>query len=201
MSITFLVVALCGTAFLAIFALAAIYKPRAHDIDNVILLARKVDPADLETLFDAGAEWKLRQSLTLRAFREAQEGRIRLVREYLRRVVHNTNLIHLWVMREERLLAGKNPEGYNDRDKLIVQAFDLATEIRLYWFGAGLRIWLWVVLRAYRWPRVLIPRVSDLRVQCGVDVIEKYRRLIGLAAVLGAWYGTAYHDRLLEALQ
>jgi hypothetical protein len=200
MSIAIVVAALYGIAFLGAVALATIYKPRAHDIDNVILLARKVDPTDLETLFDPGAEWSLRRSLTIGAFRTAQEDRIRLVREYLRRVVHNTNLIHLWVMREERMLAGKDPKEYTQRDSLIVEAFDLATEIRLYWFGAGFRLWLWMVLRVYRWPSKVIPRVSDLRVQCGVDVIEKYRRLIGLAVVLGAWYGRAYHDRLLESL-
>lgn len=35
---------------------AAVYGPRGHDIDSVILLARKLDLADLEMLLDTGAE-------------------------------------------------------------------------------------------------------------------------------------------------
>ncbi len=200
MSIALLLPILFGVAFLAVAAWTTVYGPRGHDVDNVILLARKFDPSDLEMLLDAGAEWGLRRSLTTQAFRTAQEDRIRLAREYLQRVGHNTEMIQLWVTQENRLLQGKPREEYSERDLLVVEAVRLALELRLYSLAASLRISLWMVLRVYRWPRLLLPRVTDLRVQCGVDVIEKYRRLTELAVALSARYGTNYHDRLLEAL-
>jgi hypothetical protein len=200
MSIALLLPVAFGIVFLAVVALTTVYGPRGHDIDNVILLARKLDPSDLEMLLDAGAEWSLRRSLTTWAFRVTQEDRIRLVREYLQRVGHNAELIQLWVTQENQLLEGKPHEEYTERDLLVVEAVRLALELRLYSIAASLRIWFWMLLRMYRWPRLLLPRVTDLRVQCGVDVIEKYRRLTELAVALSARYGKKYHDRLLEAL-
>ena len=152
-------------------------------------------------LLDAGAEWSLRRSLTSWAFRAAQEDRIRLVREYLQRVSHNAELIQLWVTHDNRsFFEGKAHAEYTERDLLVVEAAQLALELRLYWIAASLRIWFWMVLLVYRWPRMLVPRVTDLRVQCGVDVIVKYRRLTELAVALSARYGKKYQDRLLDAL-
>jgi hypothetical protein len=200
MSIALLLPAVYGIVLLVVVALTTVYRARPHDIDHVILLARKLDPADLEMLLDAGAEWNLRRSLTPWAFRAAQEDRIRLVREYLQRVGHNAALIQLWVMPENQLLEGKAREKYTERDLLVVEAARLALELRLYSIAVSLRIWFWMLFRMYRWPR-LLPRVTDLRVQCGVNVIEKYRRLTELAVALSARYGKKYQDRLHETLQ
>jgi hypothetical protein len=122
-----------------------------------------------------------------------------MVREYLQRVGHNAELIQLWVTQEYQLLEGKPREEYTERDLLVVEAVRLALELRLYSIAASLRIWFWMLLRMCRWP-LLLPRVTDLRVQCGVNVIEKYRRLTELAVALSARYGKKYHDQLLEAL-
>jgi len=191
-----------GIAFFVALVMATVYGPCAHDIDHVILRARKLDPSDLEMLLDAGAEWKLRQSLTILAFRAAQEDRIRLAREYLQRVGHNAGLIQFWIMPENQpLVEGKPREKYTERDSLVAEAFELAMELRLYSIGATVRIGAWLMLKMYRWPQMLIPRVPDLRVQCGVDVIKKYRRLTELAVILSARYGKNYQDQLVEVLQ
>jgi hypothetical protein len=200
MPIAVLIPAACGMALVFLILLTTVYGVRGHDVDRVILLARKLDPSDLEMLLDAAAEWSLRRSLAIGAFRVAQEDRIRLVREYVQRVAHNAALIQLWVMQEKQLLEGKNCEEYTERDLQVIDALDLALELRLYSIGASLRIWFWMVFRVYRWPRMLLPRVTDLRVQCGVNVIEKYRRLTQLAVALSARYGRTYQDRLVEAL-
>ncbi len=200
MPIAVLVPAVFGIAFVFLILLTTVYGPRVHDVDHVILLARKLDPSDLEMLLDAGEEWRLRQSLTAAAFRAAQEERILLAREYLRRLAHNTGLIQLWAMREKQLLEGRKNEDGTERNSLAVEAAQLALELRIYSIVAGLTIWFWIAFRAHLWPGVLIPAVTALRVQCGVNVIDKYRRLTGLAVALGARHGRAYHDRLLEAL-
>lgn len=200
MSFAMLVPAVYGIVLLAVVALTTVYGSRSHDIDHVILLARKLDPSDLEMLLDAGAEWSLRRSLTSWAFRAAQEDRIRLVREYLQRVSHNAELIQLWVTHDNQLLEGKARAEYTERDLLVVEAAQLALELRLYSIAVSVRIWFWMMLLVYRWPRMLVPRVTDLRVQCGVNVIEKYRRLTELAVALSAQYGKKYQVRLFEAL-
>ncbi len=200
MPIAVLVPAVFGIAFVFVILLTTVYAPRVHDVDHVILLARKLDPSDLETLLDAGEEWRLRQSLTAAAFRAAQEDRILLVREYLRRMAQNTGLIQLWVMWEKQQHEARKCEDATDRNSRLAEAAQLALELRIYSLVAGLRICLWVAFRAHRWPGVLIPGVTTLRVQCGVNVIDKYRRLTGLAVALGARHGRTYRDRLLDAL-
>lgn len=192
MSIALLLPVVFGIVLLAVVALTTVYGARAH----VILLARKLETSDLEMLLDAGAEWSLRRSLTTWSFRAAQEDRIRLVREYVWRVSHNTELIQLWVMGEKQRLEGKNRGEYAERDARIVEALQLAIELRLYSIAARLRIWSWMVLRVYCWPRMVIPRVTDLRVQCGVNVVDKYRRLTELAVALSALYDKTYHDSI-----
>jgi len=200
MPIAVLIPATFGIAFVLVILLTTIYAPRLHDVDHVILLARKLDPSDLETLLDAGEEWRLRQSLTAAAFRAAQEDRILLVREYLRRLAHNTGLIQLWVMQEKRQLEKRSAENATETNPLVAEAAQLALELRIYSIVAGVKIWLWVAFRAHLWPGALIPVVTTLRVQCGVNALEKYRKLTELAVALGAQHGRTYYDRLLEAL-
>jgi hypothetical protein len=195
-----LIPAVFGIAFIFLILLTTVYGPRVHDVDHVILLARKLDPSDLETLLDAGEEWRLRQSLHADAFRDAQEDRILLAREYLRRMAHNTGLIQLWVLREKQQPEALKCAGSEERNSLITEAAQLALELRIYSIMAAVKIWFWVAFRAHRWPSRMIPAVPALRVQCGVNVIEKYRRLTRLAIALGAQQGRMYQDRLLEAL-
>jgi hypothetical protein len=200
MSIQFLLPALVGLACLGVFAWAIVYRPRPHGIDNVILSARKLDLSDLESLLDAASEWNVRTSLAAVARREIQEDRMRLAREYLKRVAFNTSLIQLWILREHERLKGKKREDYSEADLLIVEALQLATELRFYSLAASLRMWSWMSLKVYRWPARLVPRVADLREQYGIDVVEKYRRLADLAVILSGQYGSSYRDRLMEAL-
>jgi hypothetical protein len=200
MSLILLLPIASGVALFLIVALTTVYAPHPHDIDHVILLARKLDPSDLEVLLDAGVEWSLRRSLTAKSFRAAQQNRLRLAREYLQRVGHNVELIQLWIMQESQLLEGKNREEYTRRDMCVLEALQLATELRLYSLAASLRVLFWITLRAHSWPGTLIPRMPDLQVLCGINVVEKYRRLTNLALALSAQYGKTYHDRLLESL-
>jgi len=200
MSIAFLLPFLCVLAFLAVVAHTTVFRARPHRIDHVILFVRKLEVSDLEVLLDAGEEWALRQALTREAFRSAQEDRIRLVREYLHRVSHNVQVIQLWVAREYELIKDKDQDAYTEKDSLVLEALQVAIDLRLYSLAACIKVWLWTVLRMYRWPSMLLPRVTDLRVQCGVNVLAKYRRLAELAGILSLSHGKAYYDRLLDAL-
>jgi len=200
MSLHFLLPVLVCLACLGIIAWAIVYRPRPHNIDNVILSARKLDLAALETLLDTASEWNLRRSLTPRGLREVQEDRMRLAREYLQRVAFNTTLIQLWILREHECVQRKKLEDYSEADLLVVEALQLTTELRFYSLAASLRMWVWMALKVYRWPSRMVPRVTGLREQCGINVLDKYRRLTELAVILSGRYGTVYRDRLVEAL-
>src|SRR5207253_3018896 len=156
--------------------------------------------SDLEVLLDTGKEWTLRQSLSLEAFRVAQEDRIRLVREYLRRVAYNVEVIQIWVGGEYELIKDKDRDGYTETDFLVIEALQVAIELRIYSLAADIKLWFWTTLRMYRWPKLLLPRLADLRVQGGVNVLATYRRLTEVAGILSLDYGSLYHDRLLDAL-
>jgi hypothetical protein len=200
MSIVLLLPLVLGVVLLALIALTTVYSPRPHDIDNVIMSARRLDISDLEVLLDASSEWSLRRSLTKWALREVQEDRMRLAREYLRRVAFNANLIHLWILQEHEYIEAKDREEYTERDLLVVEALQLAMDLRLYSIAVSVKLWVWIALKAYRWPVSLLPRMTDLRIQCSINVLEKYRRLTQLAVLLSGRYGKTYRDRLLEAL-
>lgn len=191
---------LLGTIFLVLIAFTTVYPRRPHDIDTVILAARKLDLSDLETLLDASSEWDLRRSLSQWALQKAQEDRMRLAREYLRRVAFNAGLIQLWILQEHERIEGKNPEEYTEIDLLIVEALHLATNLQLYSIAVSLRIFVWMALKAYCWPVRFLPSMTDLRVRCGINVLKEYRRLTEIALLVSSRYGEAYRDRLFEAL-
>ena len=200
MSFAFLFPFLCALLLLAIVARSTVYRVRSRDIDHVILFVRKLDVTDLEILLDAGEEWTLQQSLSPRAFSLAQEDRIRLVREYLHRVAHNVETIQVWVAGQYELIKDKDRAAYTEKDSLVVEALQVALELRIYSLVAGLKLRFWTILRMYRWPALLLPHLPDLRKQCGVDVLAKYRRLTEVASILSLGYGNACHERLLDAL-
>lgn len=200
MSIVFLLPFISALVFLVFVALTTVYRPRPHDIDHVILFVRKLELSDLEALLDAGQEWTLRQSLSPAEFRHAQEDRIRLVREYLRRIAHNVEVIQLWVAGEYEVIKHKNQDAYSEKDSLVVEALQLAVDLRVYALVACVKVWVWTVLRLQRWPLIWPPQLTDLQVQGGVNVLTKYRRLTEVAGALSLSYGKAYHDRLLASL-
>jgi len=101
----------------------------------------------------------------------------RLIREYLRRVAHNVEAIHLWIAGEYELIKDKDRSSYSEKDALVLEALQLAIDLRVYSLVACAKVWFWTVFRMYRWPALLFPTVTDLRVQCGVNVLAKYRRL------------------------
>ena len=124
--------------------------------------------SDFEVLLDTGQEWTLRQSLSNKTFRTTQEDRIRLIREYLRRVAHNVEAIHLWIAGEYELIKDKDRSSYSEKDALVLEALQLAIDPRVYSLVACAKVWFWTVFRMHRWPALLFPTVTDLRVQCGV---------------------------------
>jgi hypothetical protein len=200
MSITLFLPFLFGLAFFVTVARTAFNRPRRRRIDTVIPFVRKLDVSELEVLMDAGQEWSLRHFLTEDAFRVAQHERIRLVGEYLRRVAHNAAVIQLWMSGEYEPIKHKEREKLSEKEALIFDLLQIATELRIYSMGALFKVWSWKTFRVDRWPTRLVPEVTDLRVTCGVNVCDKYRQLTQIVFVLSGTYGQSYQERLLSAL-
>ena len=200
MSITLFLPFLFGVIFFVAVARTAFHRPRRRKIDSVIPFVRKLDVSELEVLMDAGEEWNLRHFLTEDAFRVAQHERIRLVGEYLRRVAHNASVIQLWMSGEYEPIKHKDRDKLSEVEALILELLQITTELRIYSMGALLKVWFWKAFRVDRWPAHLVPRLTDLRVTCGVNVCDKYRQLTEIASALSGTYGQSYQEKLLSAL-
>ena len=188
----------CALLILGFFAFAIAYRRHPHDIDNVILLAQPLDTGDLEELFLAASKWELPRTATRETLREIRENRMRLAKEYLKRVVHNTNLIHLWVLREHERIRWKRPEEYNQEDRLVQEALAFALKLRIYSIAVFAKLWLSMFPRLEFWGQETVS-VPNLRV-AAMDVPATYGRLVELALALSCKYGISSHYRLRRAL-
>ena len=200
MSITLFLPFLFGLVFLVAVARTAFNRPRRRKIEAVIPFVRKLDVSELEVLMDAGEEWSLRHFLNEEAFRMAQHERIRLVGEYLRRVAHNASVIQLWMSGEYEPIKHKDRNKLSEKEALVLELLQVATELRIYSMGALVKVWFWKTFRVDRWPAKLVPGLTGLRVTCGVNVCDKYRQLTEIASTLSGTYGQGYQERLLSAL-
>jgi len=189
----------CALLILGFFAVAIAYKQHPHDIGKVILLARPLDTGDLGTLFDAASKCKLPHPITKEALREIRENRMRLAKEVLKRVVHNTNLIHLWVLQEHERVRWKKPEEYNQEDRLVQEALEFALRLRIYSMAVFAKLWLSMYLTPGFWHQKRV-RIPKLRVGTRMDVPATYGKLVELALALSCKYGIASHNRLRRAL-
>jgi hypothetical protein len=189
----------CALLILGFFAIAIAYKQHPHDIDKVILLAQPLDTDDLELLFDAASKWEPPRPVTKEALREIRENRMRLAKEYLKRVVHNANLIHLWVLQEHERIRWKRPEEYNHEDRLVQEALEFAVRLRIYSIAVFAKLWLSMFLTPAFWYQERV-RIPNLRMGTRMDVPATYERLVEVALALSCKYGIARHNRLRRAL-
>lgn len=189
-------------AVLALLALAArytVYRRPPGSLEDVALFVRQVDMLELAALLDPLVPQTLRKSLSDEAYRRELDTHIRLVREYLDRVNHNVRVIQNWVAGEYVHMAGKSPQEYSQHERLVVEALEKATELRMYAIAASIKLWLWGALRIDRWPESLLPRIPNLRVLRGIELLGSYRRLTEITHILSRGHGSRQQE-LFEAL-
>jgi len=70
----------------------------------------------------------------------------------------------------------------------------------MYAVAAQGKLWLWAVLRIDRWPEKLLPRIPNLRVLHGIELLANYRRLTEITRMLSATVdrGTRNYSKLSE---
>jgi hypothetical protein len=184
---------------LVIAARYTLYRRPPGTLEDVAHFVRQVDMLELAALLDPLVPQTLRESLSDDAYRRELDTHIRLVREYLDRVNHNVRVIQNWVAGEYTHMAGKNPEEYNLHERLVVEALDRATELRMYAIAARIKLWVWGALRIDRWPESLLPRIPNLRVLRGVELLGSYRRLTEITQILARGHGPRQQE-LFETL-
>ena len=195
----FLLPFLGALAFLAFVARFTFYRRRPCSLEDVAVFVRQVDMLELAALLDPMVPRRLRESLSDEAYRRELDTHIRLVREYLSRVNHNVRVIQNWVGGEYSQMAGKDPKDYSLDEQMVVEALRTATELRLYAVAAQTKLWTWGALRIDRWPAQLLPRVPNLRVVNGVNVLTNYRRLTEITRNLSRDHRHGYQE-LCEVL-
>src|SRR5579859_7490526 len=200
MSFSVILPVLIGVVFFVAVLRVTIYRPRYTRIDDVISFARKLTAAELEAALDPGLEWELRNLATSAEFRTRQRERIRLVREYFRRVAHNAEVIQLWANNLYEEIKDKGRENYTEKDHLVSEIVAHSTELRMCGAVTLMKISPWIIFRLHLLPLRWVPRVSDLRVLGNMNVVSKYTELIELTGLLaGCVYGKNYREQILES--
>lgn len=190
----FLLPFLGALALLALAARFTVYRRPPCSLEDVAFFVRQVDVLELAALLDPLVPLKLRESLSDEAYRRELDTHIRLVREYLGRVNHNVRVIQNWVAGEYSQMAKKDPKEYSLDEQLVVEALQTVTELRLYAIAAQAKLWIWGALRIDRWPAQLLPRVPNLRVLFGVDLLVNYRRLTEITRTLSRNHRHGYRE-------
>ena len=189
-----------GVLFLlALAARFTVYRRPPCSLEDVAFFVRQVDMLELTALLDPLVPQTLRESLSDAAYRRELDTHIRLVREYISRVNHNVQVIQNWVAGEYSRMEGKDPKEYSLHERMVVEALQTATELRLYALAAQVKLTVWSVLRIDCWPSRLQPLLPGLRVLYGVNLLESYHRLTEIIRTLSREYRHV-HQEVAEAL-
>jgi hypothetical protein len=139
-------------------------------LGDVVHFLYPVDSSLLASLVDPAADFELRWNLSPRSFREEQRRRMRLYRELLGRMAHNSAVLAEFDNAMHGNVAGPG-------SKLQ----EAAVKVRLYcMFSRGkLRLWLWL---PSAFCAVVPPKLARLRIAADLDGLKVYEELKVAAA-------------------
>jgi hypothetical protein len=141
---------------------------------DVIHFLYPVDPSLLASLLDPAADFELRWNLSPRCFREEQRRRMRIYRELLQRMAHNSAVLAEF----DNAMRGNSSLIAGPGSKLQ----EAAINVRIYCtFARGrLRMWLWLPPSAFRF--IPAPGLARLRKAATLDGPKAYEELKTAAA-------------------
>jgi hypothetical protein len=90
-------------------------------------------------------------------------------------------------------------ERREEQHRKIQHALDLAIEARCLMMIRLVKLTVWTLLRADRWPVQFVPRIAVLRKSESEDLIELYDALRRASADLARRYGQKFHDEVIAA--
>ncbi|MFZ0772819.1 MAG: hypothetical protein WCA49_10315 [Candidatus Sulfotelmatobacter sp.] len=162
-----------------------------RDIDDVVHFLYPVDLSLVDSLLDPAADFALRWSLSPRSFRAAQRRRMRIYRELLLRMSHNSMVL---VEFGNALCV---EDGCNSEFGSELQ--DAAIKTRLYTGSARLRIRTWLLL-PYAFGIIPTPDLARLRKAADLDGPKTYDELRTAAAAAFAQLQPAEIEALTRNL-
>jgi hypothetical protein len=137
-------------------------------LGDVIHFLYPVDPALLASLLDPAADFELSWSLSPRSFREEQRWRMRIYRELLGRMAHNSTILAEF---DNVTRGNKNFVG-GPGSKLQ----EAAVNVRLYCMCSRVRLRLWLSF-PNAFGLVAPPKLARLRTAASLDGLKVYEEL------------------------
>ena len=171
-------------ALVGVAAYTIIYRRPPEALKNVAMRVQHIDVLELAALLDPLVPLILRESLADEAYRRELDSHIQLVQEYVSRVNHNVRVLHKWVAGEYAALARKNVRNYTPQERLVVEAQQIAWNLKKYVLAANTILWVWAAFRMDRWPVRFLPSIPNLRTLYGIDLLANYRRLTEITQML-----------------
>ncbi len=197
-----LLFALLTVCALAVYLLVGrLSRFPCRTIRDVPAFLQPVDCMNILELLDPQTEAVLHSSMTETALRCEQQRSLHYVREYMRRMAHNANVLLEWSNAElNRTMVGKQVD--DDSPEYIEAARKLhaaATEFRLYALLSLVKIQLWLIFRTRAWLPFAPPSMAELRQVCGMRFYALYTNLTDAASSLGQCYGVEFREELNRA--
>lgn len=138
-------------------------------LGDVVHFLYPVDSSLLEGLLDPAADLELRWSLTPRRFREEQRRRMRVYRELLRRMAHNSAVLAEFdnaVRGYSTLIAGPGS-----------RLQEASVNVRLYCTFARGKLRMWLTLPLSVFSVIPAPELARLRKAASLDGPKAYEEL------------------------
>jgi len=173
-----------------------VYGFSDRNIYDAIPFLQQVDYDQLEALVDSASEQCLRANLGEEKFKNAQQKRMRLLLELVRRMDENARvLLELGKADRERGWKYNQPEWKTLGEELVTASLGFRAGAVAIKFA--LHRWL---IRSVVFPFGRVPAISSLRKFDGFDLFESYQRMVNAALDLGEAYGDDVHKKLVVAL-
>jgi hypothetical protein len=172
-------------------------------IDEVTAFLRKIDWDEAFELFNLLQErkaWVFHGGPLLR--RGTRIGILK-AREYMWRMFYNLGVLHEWAKAELQDHLNGLGNGSAEREAMLREIVEMSVVFRTFAFFRLIRLTIWTIFRADKWPMVYFPSIASLR-KAGrkgqIDLIDLYRKLGEAAADAALVYGQQFHDEIQAAL-
>lgn len=191
----FVLFAIVVTAVIGVFR-RLVYRSGYRTVFDTIPFLIEVDYDQLEALLDDRDEKNLREHLSKREFRKAQQKRMKLLLELLRRMAANAHLLlELGRHDERRGVRADEPQWQQLGSELAYTAIK-------FWEGA---FFVRLTVHSRLIKSVFLPfseteNISSLRHLGEFDLFDGYQKMVDAALNLGQAYGDDIHQKLVEAL-
>jgi len=159
--------------YLLYLAWASAHVPKLV-LNDVVHFLYPVDLELLASLLDPACDFELRWRLSPRQYREQQRRRLRIYRELLLRMSHNSAVLAEFdnaVRGYSTLIAGPGS-----------RLQESAVKVRIYCACSRIRLRLWLLLPAYMLGVLPELRLARLRTAASLDGLEAYGELKTAAA-------------------